>query len=294
MAGHGDTAAGGSGAVRVAGAMKPITIVGVDCAAQPEDTGLARTTWDGETLIVQETCCASRRTSAALIVAGWIKQSDRTLLALDAPLGWPAELGRTLALHRAGAALKPSAHAMFRRLTDDEIYRRFRKRPLEVAADRIARAAHAALKFLEDLRALVDDPIPLLWSAEWAGPCAAIEVYPAATRIALAVPRGSGSLVGLESRMRIATDVPPDSEHSRDAIVCAITAVEFLAGRTTAPTPDQQVQALHEGWIWAGHTPPAEPAPSEEAPTADLAEGPPISLQSAPDLQARRGADAIR
>ncbi|HXQ24571.1 MAG TPA: hypothetical protein VN812_23015 [Candidatus Acidoferrales bacterium] len=41
---------------------------------------------------------------------------------------------------------------MFRRLTDDVVYERLGKRPLEVAADRIAWAAHAALKFFGDLR----------------------------------------------------------------------------------------------------------------------------------------------
>jgi predicted nuclease with RNAse H fold len=254
--------------------MNPITIVGVDCAAQPENTGLARTTRDGETLIVHETCCASRRTSAASIVAGWIKKSDRALLALDAPLGWPAAFGHELTRHRAGAPLATAAHAMFRRMTDDEIHRRLGKRPLEVAADRIARATHAALRFLEDLRALVDAPIPLVWSADRAGAFGAIEVYPAATRIALGVPRGAGSLAGLESRLRITADIPRDSEHARDAIVCAITAVEFLADRTIAPTAHQRPQAEHEGWIWAGGAPTPEPPHADEAQSANLAEAP--------------------
>jgi predicted RNase H-like nuclease len=232
--------------------MTPITMIGVDCAAQPENTGLARTVRDGETLVVEETCCASRNASAASIVAAWIEKSDRTLIALDAPLGWPVVFGRELAQHRAGGPLGSAAHAMFRRLTDDEISKRLGKRPLEVAADRIARAAHAALRFLADLRALLDAPVPLVWSSDWAGRCGAIEVYPAATRIALALPRGSGSLAGLDSRLRIAAGVPPASEHARDAIVCAITALEFLAGRTIPPTTDQWRQAEHEGWIWAG------------------------------------------
>jgi hypothetical protein len=125
--------------------------------------------------------------SAASLVRQWAQGSQRVLFALDAPLGWPAEMGRELVRHRAGAPLVPAAHSMFRRMTDDEIYRRFGKRPLEVAADRIARPAHAALKFL------------------------------AATRIVLGLPRGSGSLAELESRVRFEGTSKPVSEHARDA-----------------------------------------------------------------------------
>jgi predicted nuclease with RNAse H fold len=232
--------------------LSTITIIGVDCAAQAKNTGLAWAILDGASLMVRAARCASNDASAASIVAEWIEASDRVLLALDAPLGWPAEMGRELVRHRAGAPLIPAAHAMFRRRTDDEIYRRFRKRPLEVAADRIARAAHAALKFLEDLRNLVDANIPLVWSPRWRGRLGVIEVYPAATRIALGVPRLRGSLAGLESRIRFGGDSLPSSEHACDAVVCAVTALEFLAGRTIAPTRGQRTLAEHEGWIWAG------------------------------------------
>lgn len=38
----------------------------------------------------------------------WIEGSHRVLLALDAPLGWPAEMGRELARHLSGRAAAPS------------------------------------------------------------------------------------------------------------------------------------------------------------------------------------------
>jgi predicted nuclease with RNAse H fold len=234
--------------------VKPITLIGVDCAVQPKHTGVAWAIPDGKVLTIREARCASNKASAASIVAQRIGESHRVLLALDAPLGWPAALGRELARHRAGAPLVPAAHAMFRRMTDDEIYKRFKKRPLEVAADRIARAAHAALKFLEELRVLVDHELPLVWSPKWRGRIGVIEIYPAATRIALGLPRGGGSLAGLESRVRFGSE--PSSEHARDAVVCAITAEEFLAGRTIGPIRGQRALAEHEGWIWAGSAPP--------------------------------------
>jgi predicted nuclease with RNAse H fold len=237
--------------------VKPITLIGVDCAAQPENTGLAWAIPDGDVLDIREARRASIKAPVAPIVAQWMEESNRVLLALDAPLGWPVEFGRELARHRAGAPLAPAAHAMFRRMTDNDIGRRLTKRPpLEVAADRIARATHAALKLLADLRALFGEEIPLVWSPDWQGRFGVIEVYPAATRIALGAPGSGGSLVGLESRIRFDSGTEPPSKDARDAVVCAITAMEFLNGRTVEPTEGQKAQAEHEGWIWAGHAPP--------------------------------------
>lgn len=209
----------------------------------------------GSGLLVLEARCASNESTAASVVAGWIGRSPRALLALDAPLGWPAALGRELAGHEAGRSFAADAHTMFGRLTDDEIHRRLRRRPLEVAADRIARAAHAALRFLGDLRALLDHPVPLVWTPQWRGRFGAIEIYPAATRIAFGVPGGPGSLAGLEDRVQYQTAEPPDSEHARDAIVCGLAAIEFLEDRAVAPTRKQLRQARKEGWIWSGAAP---------------------------------------
>jgi len=50
MVGRGTGTSRWSRPVRVAGAVRPTTIVGVECAAQPEDTGLAQARHDGETL----------------------------------------------------------------------------------------------------------------------------------------------------------------------------------------------------------------------------------------------------
>ena len=54
-----------------------------------------------------------------------------------------------------------SAHALFRRQTDDDIHTRFRKRPLEVGANFISRTAVAALKLLQKLRTSTSMAIPL-------------------------------------------------------------------------------------------------------------------------------------
>jgi len=55
--------------------VRPTTIIGVDCAAQPGNTGLAHALQDGERLIVLEARCATRQASAASIVAAWTRCS---------------------------------------------------------------------------------------------------------------------------------------------------------------------------------------------------------------------------
>lgn len=83
----------------------------------------------------------------------------------------------------------------------------------------------------------------------------AIEVYPAATRISLGAPDRGGSLEGLSGRLCFAPGGRPKSEDACDAVVCALAATEFLAGRGIAPTAEQESRAGKEGWIWAGSAP---------------------------------------
>jgi predicted RNase H-like nuclease len=64
-----------------------VAIIGVDCAAQPRNTGLAHAVQNGETLAVLDARCASSEAFAASLDAGWVQGAQRVLLALDAPLG---------------------------------------------------------------------------------------------------------------------------------------------------------------------------------------------------------------
>ncbi len=108
--------------------------------------------WDAGRLRLLELTRGSRQRSPIAIVAEWAEAHSPVLLALDAPLGWPAALGVALAGHRAGGPLEHTPNRLFRRRTDDWVRSRFGKRPLEVGADLIARTAHAALALLEGLR----------------------------------------------------------------------------------------------------------------------------------------------
>ncbi len=138
-------------------AVDAIQIVGVDCAAQPKNVGVA---------------CARGR-SVEVVVAGladpagvvveWVDWSSPVLIALDAPLGWPAPMAAELADHRPGELVGTAPNAFFRRTTDRVVHERIGKMPLEVGADRIARAAHGALRLLDEVRRRAGAALPVLW-----------------------------------------------------------------------------------------------------------------------------------
>ncbi len=162
-----------------------ITVIGIDCAVKATNVGLALGRFSDGITFVETVVRGSSEPDLPGIIEGWL--SDRpegpALLALDAPLGWPAPLAQALPDHRAGEVLQPTADQLFRRTTDGFVWKRIGKRPLDVGADRIARTAHAALRLLDQLRQRIASPIPLAWQPDIGG-IAAIEVYPAATLMA--------------------------------------------------------------------------------------------------------------
>ncbi|MEM1034127.1 MAG: DUF429 domain-containing protein [Myxococcota bacterium] len=241
-------------------------VIGVDCAVHHRNVGLARVVMGGATRPLVEEVVAGDAPSWDAIdarILRWV--TGPTLIALDAPLGWPAPLGEGLVSHRAGASLSDSAHAMFRRQTDDVVADRVGKRPLDVGADRIARTAHAALDLLARLRAKMGRAMPLAWSP---GPVDEgvhiIEVYPAATLAARGLPsRGykgskpSSVAVRREIMRGLGDDihaapatvaVAVARDHGLDAVVCALAALDFMTASVIRPR--DPVRAAREGWIW--------------------------------------------
>jgi predicted RNase H-like nuclease len=152
--------------------------------------------WDGTAVTLHHTSLGRRQESIAQTIARWLPTDGRALLALDAPLGWPASLGKALADHQAGGPLPDPANTLFRRETDRFIWQQTGKLPLDVGADRIARTAHAALALLQELRHLTGLSIPLAWEPDFAADMAAIEVYPAGTLRALFRPDKDAFLQG--------------------------------------------------------------------------------------------------
>lgn len=238
------------------------TLIGIDCSTRPDNVGMALAEVLGDQTSIVAVCSGSIYSPPKQLLSTWVRTSSAPcLIALDAPLGWPEALGRELVAHQAGAALRTPAHSMFRRLTDDEIAIRLGKRSLDVGANLIARTAHWAVNLLADLAADLGEPVPLAWDPHGLSRVSAIEVYPAATLLALAwgrqvfvEPKNDFKLraaviaetYGMQGMERLRFE----TSHEADGLVCVAAGLDFLSGEAIGPTEAQMPQAVKEGWIW--------------------------------------------
>ena len=235
------------------------SIIGIDYSADSAKVGVARALWHDNVLRVVEAQVGLRNYEQQ--IADWLHGSERTLLALDAPLGWPIELSRSLERHSAGQPVNAEPDRLFHRTTDEVVYQQVGKKPLEVGADRIARSAWSALRFLERLRNRISEPILLAWDPDFPAPVAAIEVYPAATLRALGISthgyrdrrqstRRREVIEALASECDLAVDAAllEASTDALDAVVCTLAGAHFLAG-SCIPPRDMRLAEI-EGWIW--------------------------------------------
>ena len=244
-----------------------ITIIGIDCAVQDKNVGLALASFDGHEARIEQVPGERKEGPVVEIVANWIKQHPPALLALDAPLGWPIGLRKALRNHKAGKLVRVERKKMFRRETD-ELVGCIYKRPLDVGANLIAHTAHQALKLLHELRAQTGQEIPLAWKPSLISRTCAIEVYPAATLLAHDI-KAQGykekeaqvarqSLLGqLKGKLSLPSDPTSlkyleSNADALDAAICVLAGVDFLRGEAYEPK-DAEVSievAKKEGWIW--------------------------------------------
>jgi len=242
-----------------------VAVVGIDAATDARRTGIAFATWSPHVTRVAAARPGESADDLVRHATAWVADAGRWLVAIDAPLGWPTPLGERLPSHRAGVPLGAESDELFSRQTDRAIRERIGKTPLEVGADRIARTAVTALDLLGAIAQRVGSPVPLAWGPDFAGPGAAIEVYPAGTLRAMGL-RATGYKHDPERRAELAhtlrRDVAlpkdaADNEHVLDACLCVLAAADFLAGR--APGPDDAERAAREGWIWVREADPEAP-----------------------------------
>ena len=239
--------------------MEFCTIIGIDCATDPKNIGLARGIWQNGKLQITDVT-NGRFHIPEEIISQWIFESKSCLLAMDAPLGWPQGFGRTLADHVAGRRLQTEPNRFFRRETDRFVQQMYGKVPLDVGADRIARTALSALQLLGMLSEKKGVSIPLAWDTDFLG-IAAIEVYPAGTLKASHVQSSAYKrpdqretrqqlLTWLASEAKLPDDLslPLEDADALDAMLCTLAGADFLAGR--AYPPNDLALAQKEGWIW--------------------------------------------
>jgi hypothetical protein len=249
-----------------------IPLVAVDVATRLARIGLATGFWDGAVLHVTGAVPGAAlgpkdapvEVAAACVgafVADHLPATGPGVLGLDAPLGWPAALVDGLRDHRAGEELASPAdpHLLWRRHTDREIHARTGKMPLEVGADRIARAAAAALAMLACARSRSGHRLPVpVTGPPWPA-AVALEVYPAATaRVWLGRPRGpSRDAAATLDALAATVTLPPVArsaaladEHVFDAILALLACADAAAGYAFAPPSNLAAVAEREGWIW--------------------------------------------
>lgn len=240
--------------------MNRITIIGIDIATRPTRVGLALGSYDDGNGKIDHVAIGTKQPRLHEIVGEWILQYSPCLIAMDAPLGWPEQLGSSLVHHRAGGEIDASARTLFRRETDRVIHKTMGKLPLEVGASWISHTALTALDLLQHLREYVKQSIPLAWEPGKLSQTSVIEVYPAATLISRELnPYGYKGKEGLAARLLLCqhlrkhlditkTSLIEINDDALDAVICALAAVDFLTGEVIRPTNIDLAQK--ESWIW--------------------------------------------
>lgn len=237
-----------------------VRIIGLDAAADLGNFGWVACRYEAGVLSLDDSGVLGGVAGLDAMAGRCADEVVRTLIAIDAPLGWPAPMVRVLGQHRAGGPLAVDPNDMFRRETDKWVKKVIGKQALDVGADKIARAAWQALNVLNQLRAHSGQPIPLAWQADFAPCVAAIEVYPAATLLASGLPPTSykkpdegraarrALCLGLADRAPWLLDLIDAQVDIFDAGLCAIAGADFLDG--LACPPKDLALAECEGWIW--------------------------------------------
>ena len=237
-------------------------LLGLDCASQPTNNGLARATLDGDRITVHDARVGHSADDIVSTLAGWLRESPEAVLALDAPLGWPAPMADALSAHHAGEPLAPEANDMFNRSSDLVVWCVLGKKPMEVGANWLARTAHAALRTLNAVREHV--PVEMGWTPGAVRGRQALEVYPGATLVARGLSaRGykTAEATGRRSDIldTLGVDIAPEArataiatDHALDAVLCCVAAADYACGAVLTPASAgvSAATAGHEGWIW--------------------------------------------
>jgi predicted nuclease with RNAse H fold len=229
--------------------------LGVDLASQPKNTAACVIVWDSGSSEVEtlETNVTNAR------VHELYNRCDVT--GIDAPFGWPTPF-----VGFVNNVMDPSANGpivvpphfdqIYFRATDHRVWRETGKRPLSVAADRIAILAMRCSVILRELGV-----------TNKAGEGNVVEVYPAAALLAwgYAIDGLKDKNIGkamrralLETMASAYPELPISeeiidecaaSDHVFDAFVASLVTRAASLNKVLPPTDEERERAKTEGWI---------------------------------------------
>lgn len=258
-----------------------VRIIGIDCAADPKNIAVASAIQAGARLTVDnlffgQSIGGTRTKRLKRLATDIAKQASTetpTLLAFDAPLGWPVAMRQALAEGVAGsvAGVPDDASHMFRRITDRFVARETHKVPQSVGASLVARLTHTALRLIHMIEEECREhnismaTAPMSRHDSFRQDVHLIEVYPALVGPLFLDAQSHGfknwsgvsdklkkfreenwDIVAQRLEERLQTDcaswtdeVVNDTkrlhDHGLDAILCAWTAWRFLQGKCVSP-----------------------------------------------------------
>jgi hypothetical protein len=262
--------------------MPPTMTMGIDLAAQPENTAVCLLAWPGgeppELLMLdrgrsEEGCLLDDRWLAD--TAGGLRAEHPgkpTKVGIDDPFGWPVPFLDALAAHRDGPLwplpIEESTLDLRYRETDKVVQRLTStgRRPLSISADRIAIPAMRCAAILAHIAERTDarevardgsglcsevypDPALRFWTDDGEAGLAGTS-YKRPPNSAARVRLRDALLAQLpivDPRRRL--DLVEREDDYLDALVCALVARAAELGLTHRPDPAQRELALVEGWI---------------------------------------------
>ena len=126
-------------------------MIGIDAASQIKNYAFTFAIWDSDHCEIPAPPTRFNTLADATKACGLFASNDRTIFAVDAPLGWPSLFRDILSNHKAGSPIPVAADLLFSRETDRFVRSELSKKPLPVGAERIAYAARSALEFVGQL-----------------------------------------------------------------------------------------------------------------------------------------------
>ncbi|MFN2469668.1 MAG: DUF429 domain-containing protein [Gaiellaceae bacterium] len=211
--------------------------LGVDLASSPARTAACVIRWEDRAARVGHLQAGVDDDELRRLVA------DVDKVGIDIPFGWPdAFVESVSAHHRMDAWPGLDSAALRLRRTDEFVWRKTRRQPLSVSADRLAVPAFRAARLLSE------------WQADRTGAGRFVEVYPRAARARFEFG-STRSIEELRERapwLALALDQEMACEQNSDCFDALISALAARASalRLCEPIPDDLLEsARREGWI---------------------------------------------